>query len=213
LGARAARLARARPRRPPPRGAGLARAAAGRDRPAAARCRDQRRRPPDRAAERRVGARLGRTYRRRPRPPRERCRHLWLAARLRGQYPPTVSTHPIQVALRTGEPQLLPDLQAQAEAMAHDAKHARAIRRIANTSGLVAPLVARGRTLGTLSLGTIEGQPRFDESDLAMAMELARRISLALDNARLFSEAQERAHAAAALEYVDDGVILVDEAG
>ena len=132
---------------------------------------------------------------------------------LRGQYPPTLSTHPIQVALRTGEPQLLPDLQAEADAMAHDAKHARAIRRIANTSGLVAPLVARGRTLGTISLGTIEGQPRFDESDLAMAMELARRISLALDNARLFSDAQERAHAAEALEYVDDGVILVDEAG
>ena len=79
--------------------------------------------------------------------------------------------------------------------------------------GLVAPLVARGRTLGTISLGTIEGQPRFDDSDLAMAMELARRISLALDNARLFAEAQERAHAAVALEYVDDGVILVDEAG
>ena len=135
-----------------------------------------------------------------------------LVRELRGQYPPTVSTHPIQVALRTGEPQLLPDLQAEADAMAHDAKHARAIRRIANTSGLVAPLIARGRTLGTISLGTIEGQPRFDESDLAMAMELARRISLALDNARLFAEAQERAHAADALEYVDDGVILVDEA-
>jgi PAS domain S-box-containing protein len=132
---------------------------------------------------------------------------------LRGRYPPTLSTHPIQVALRTGQPQLLPDLQAEADAMAHDTKHARAIRRIANTSGLVAPLVARGRTLGVISLGTIEGQPRFDESDLAMAMELARRISLALDNARLFSAAQERAHAAEALEYVDDGVILVDEAG
>jgi len=136
-----------------------------------------------------------------------------LVRELRGQYPPTVSTHPIQVVLRTGKPLLLPDLQAEAEAMSHDAKHARAIRRIANTSGLVAPLVARGRTLGTISLGTIEGQPRFDESDLAMGMELARRISLALDNARLFAEAQERAHAAEALEYVDDGVILVDEAG
>jgi signal transduction histidine kinase len=136
-----------------------------------------------------------------------------LVRELRKQYPPTVSTHPIQVVLRTGEPLLLPDLQAEAEAMSHDAKHARSIRRIANTSGLVAPLIARGRTLGTISLGTIEGQPRFDESDLAMGMELARRISLALDNARLFAEAQERAHAAEALEYVDDGVILVDEAG
>jgi PAS domain S-box-containing protein len=136
-----------------------------------------------------------------------------LVRELRGRYPPTRSTHPIQLALRTGEPQLLSDLQAEADAMAHDTRHARAIRRIANTSGLVVPLVARGRTLGTISLGTIEGQPRFDESDLAMGMELARRISLALDNSRLFAEAQERAHAAEALEYVDDGVILVDEAG
>jgi PAS domain S-box-containing protein len=136
-----------------------------------------------------------------------------LVRELRASYPPTLSTHPIQVALRTGRPQLIPDLQAEADAMAHDAKHARAIRRIANTSGLVAPLVARGRTLGAISLGTIAGQPRFDESDLEMATELARRISLALDNARLFAEAQERAHAAEALEYVDDGVILVDEAG
>jgi PAS domain S-box-containing protein len=132
---------------------------------------------------------------------------------LRVSYPPTLSTHPIQVALRTGQAQLLPDLQSETAAMAHDVKHARAIRRIANTSGLVAPLIARGRTLGTISLGTIEGQPRFDASDLEMATELARRISLALDNARLFAEAQERAHAAEALEYVDDGVILVDEAG
>ena len=136
-----------------------------------------------------------------------------LVRELRKRYPPTLFTHPIQVALRTGEPQFMPDLQAEAKAMAHDTKHARAIRRIANTSGIVAPLIARGRTLGTISLGTIEGQPRFDESDLAMATELARRISLALDNARLFSEAQERAHAAEALEYVDDGVILVDESG
>ncbi len=136
-----------------------------------------------------------------------------LVRELRSSYPPTLSTHPIQVALRTGEAQLIPDLQAESKAMAHDAKHARAIRQIANTSGLVAPLAARGRTLGVISLGTIEGQPRFDESDLEMAMELARRISLALDNARLFAEAQERAHAAEALEYVDDGVFLVDEAG
>jgi PAS domain S-box-containing protein len=136
-----------------------------------------------------------------------------LVRKLRVDYPPTVPTHPVQVALRSGEAVLIPDLQAEAQAMAHDTKHARAIRRIANTSGLVAPLIARGRTLGAISLGTIAGQPRFDESDLTMAAELARRISLALDNARLFTAAQERAHAAEALEYVDDGVFLVDEAG
>ena len=134
-----------------------------------------------------------------------------LVRNLRASYPPTLSAHPIQVALRTGQPQLLPDLQAEAEAMAHDAKHARAIRRIANTSGLVAPLIARGRTLGTISLGTIEDSRASTSPTSTMARSWPGAISLALDNARLFAEAQERAHAAEALEYVDDGVFLVDE--
>ena len=134
-----------------------------------------------------------------------------LVYEMREQYPPTVPTHPIQVAITTGKTQLIPDLQAVAEEMAHDAEHARNIRRIANTSGIVAPLIARGRTLGAISLGTVEPQRRFDESDCEMAAELARRIALALDNVRLYVAAQERAHAAEALEYVADGVFLVDE--
>ncbi len=134
-----------------------------------------------------------------------------LVDELRLKYPPTVPTHPVQIAIRTGETQLIPDVQAVSDEMAHDAEHARSIRRIANTSGIVAPLIARGRTLGAISLGTIEPQRPFDESDCEMATELARRISLALDNARLYAAAQERAHAADALEYVADGVFLVDE--
>jgi PAS domain S-box-containing protein len=136
-----------------------------------------------------------------------------LVNEMRQKYPPTVPTHPIQVAIRTGETQLIPDLQAVAAEMAHDREHARSIRRIANTSGIVAPLTARDRTLGAISLGTIEPQRPFDESDAEMATELARRISLALDNARLYAEAQDRAHAAEALEYVADGVVLVDGNG
>jgi PAS domain S-box-containing protein len=136
-----------------------------------------------------------------------------LVYELRQQYPPTVSSHPIQIAIRTGKTQLLPDLQAAAGDMAHDAGHALSIRRLANTSGIVAPLIARGRTLGAISLGTVEPQRRFDESDCEMATELARRVSLALDNARLYAAAQERAHAAEALEHVADGVFLVDELG
>ena len=46
---------------------------------------------------------------------------------------------------------------------------------------------------------------------MELATELARRASLALDNARLYGEAQARAHAASALEFVDDGVFLLDE--
>ncbi len=136
-----------------------------------------------------------------------------LVRRLRDEYPPLVASHPVQVALRTGEPVLIPDLQGQVEAMAQDERHAESIRAIANTSGIVVPLIARGRTLGAISLGTVAPQPRFDDEDVGVAVELARRASLALDNARLYREAQERANAAEALEFVGDGVFLVDGTG
>jgi PAS domain S-box-containing protein len=129
---------------------------------------------------------------------------------LRRRYPPTASDHPVQRAIRTGDPVYLADVQEHVDEMAHDPAHAEEIRRLANTSGIVVPLIARGRTLGTIQLGTIAPQPRFDLGDIALAVELARRASLALDNARLFREAHERAHAAEALEFVDDGVFLLD---
>jgi PAS domain S-box-containing protein len=133
-----------------------------------------------------------------------------LVRELRLAYPPTRETHPVQEALRSGRPKLIPDLQAEAGAMAHDEEHAAAIQRLENTSGIVVPLLVRGKPLGTISLGTVAPQPPFDEDDLELAVELARRASVALENARLYREAQARAHAAEALEFVDDGVFLVD---
>jgi PAS domain S-box-containing protein len=130
---------------------------------------------------------------------------------LRRRYPPTATDHPVQRALRTGQPVVIADVQQHVDEMAHDAMHAEEIRRLANTSGIVVPLIARGRTLGAIQLGTVAPQPRFDDADVELAVELARRASLALDNARLYREAQGRAHAAAALEFVDDGVFLLDE--
>jgi len=129
---------------------------------------------------------------------------------LRLRYPPTAPDHPVQRAIRTGEHVYLADVQEHVDEMAQDAGHAEAIRALANTSGIVVPLIARGRTLGTIQLGRIHPQPRFEEGDIELAVELARRASLALDNARLYREAQERAHAAEALEFVDDGVVVLD---
>src|SRR6185437_13850815 len=132
---------------------------------------------------------------------------------LRKEYPPTVEDHPVQRALRTGEPQFVPDVQAEAEAMAHDGQHVEAIRKLGNESGIVVPLIARGRTFGAITFGTVPPQPRFDEADVELATELGRRAAAALDNALLYEEAQERAHAADALQFVDDGVFLVDRDG
>ena len=129
---------------------------------------------------------------------------------LRRRYPPTAAEHPVQRAVRTGEAVFLADVQEHVDEMAHDAAHAEEIRQLANTSGIVVPLIARGRTLGAIQFGTVAPQPRFTQADVDLAVELARRASLALDNARLYGEAQARAHAASALEFVDDGVFLLD---
>jgi PAS domain S-box-containing protein len=129
---------------------------------------------------------------------------------LREQYPPTVAAHPVQRAVRTGEPQFIPDVQAEAESMAHDDEHARAIHELGNESGIVVPLTARGRTFGAITFGTVPPQPRFTASAFDLAIELGRRASVALDNALLHQEVEARAHAAEGLEFVDDGVFLVD---
>ena len=67
------------------------------------------------------------------------------------------------------------------------------LRRVGITSGVVVPLVARRRILGTMTLGIVTTERAYDEEGLALAVDLARRAGLAVDNARLYSEAQEAA--------------------
>jgi signal transduction histidine kinase len=62
-------------------------------------------------------------------------------------------------------------------------------------SALIVPLTARGRTFGAMTLVAETPQRRYDGRDLTFAEELARRAALALDNARLYREAQEAVEA------------------
>ena len=80
-------------------------------------------------------------------------------------------------------------------------------------SGLIVPLVARSRILGTLSLvrGVTVGP--YDGDDVEVAEDLARRAAIAIDNAQLYREAEERAQAARVLASVGDGVFFVDRTG
>jgi GAF domain-containing protein len=54
-------------------------------------------------------------------------------------------------------------------------------------SALVVPLEARGHPVGAIVAGRVEGGT-FDQSDLALARDVAGRAALAFDNARLFRE-------------------------
>jgi signal transduction histidine kinase len=53
------------------------------------------------------------------------------------------------------------------------------------------PLLARGRTLGVISLLSTDPSRRYGATDLALAEELGRRCAVAVDNARLYAESQQ----------------------
>ncbi len=97
----------------------------------------------------------------------------------------------VPAVLRSGHPELVPqvtdDLLAE---IAVDAEHLHLLRALGMTSYLRVPLTARGRTLGVLSFVS-SSRLRYNQNHLAVAVELARRSGLALDNARLYREAQE----------------------
>jgi signal transduction histidine kinase len=56
---------------------------------------------------------------------------------------------------------------------------------------MVVPLRARSQVLGVITFVSAESGRRYDPDDLRTALELADRAALAIDNARLYREAQE----------------------
>jgi signal transduction histidine kinase len=80
-------------------------------------------------------------------------------------------------------------------------------------SGVVVPLVVRSRILGTLSLARARTVEPYDDDDVEFVEDIARRAAVAIDNAHLYREAEERAQAARVLASVADGVFFVDGGG
>ena len=97
--------------------------------------------------------------------------------------------HPAIRVLRTGAPLLVVVDDEFRRRIARDERHYQLLAAIGNETAMYVPLVARGRTLGVLTLGASGRQ--YAESDLPLAEELARRAALALDNARLYREARQ----------------------
>jgi PAS domain S-box-containing protein len=116
-----------------------------------------------------------------------------LAEELRQRYPPDPgSPYGAPRVLRTGQPELVPDIpDAVFEQTAHDPEHLALLRGLGLRSYMVVPLRARGQVLGVISLVAAESGRRYGAEDLRTAQELADRAALAIDNARLYREAQE----------------------
>jgi len=95
--------------------------------------------------------------------------------------------------LRTGRPEFYPEASEDLlAAIARDADQIELVRALGVKSAMIVPLVTRGHTLGTITLVvSAESGRQYAEVDLALAEELARRAALAVDNARLYAEAQQ----------------------
>ncbi len=104
------------------------------------------------------------------------------------------SDSPVRKVLDSGQPMLVHEITDELlERLGGGDELSRTYAELGGRSGLVVPLRARRQVLGVLSLISSESGRVYDEADLSMAADLARRAALAVDNARLYS----REHAVA----------------
>jgi PAS domain S-box-containing protein len=93
--------------------------------------------------------------------------------------------------LRCGEPVFFPEVgERELRFVGRSAAHIDFLRSIGLRSLIAVPLQSRGAAYGAVTVGMTERGHRFDDVDLELIIELARRAELAIDNARLFNEMQ-----------------------
>ena len=106
--------------------------------------------------------------------------------------------HPIAVALKTGRIQVVNEVTDELVAeWAPDSSYLEDVRSWPGRSAVVAPMIARGRTLGAIALASFSKDRKFTPSDVATIRELARRAAISVDNSRLFAQ---RSHIAERLQ-------------
>jgi signal transduction histidine kinase/PAS domain-containing protein len=112
-----------------------------------------------------------------------------LLEELKDRFPPNAdSPQPSARVLRSGAGELHQELDAESmrELTVNDA-HARLLLQLGTRSSMTVPLDVRGHRLGAMTF--VCGERDFDESDFALAREIASRAARALDNARLYEAA------------------------
>ncbi len=115
-----------------------------------------------------------------------------LARELQMRYSPRADApHGIGRVLMTGQSELQPEVDpADFHGMGQDARHLEIVREMGLGSFLCVPIAAGGSVRGAISFVCKRDGRRFGPDDLAMAEALARRAALAIENARLYREAE-----------------------
>jgi signal transduction histidine kinase len=94
--------------------------------------------------------------------------------------------------LETQQPELIPEVTDELLATASlDRKHLGILRALGFCSYMIVPLKARGKLLGAITFISADERQRYTPKDLLFAEDLAGRAAVAMDNARLYQEAQQ----------------------
>jgi PAS domain S-box-containing protein len=125
-----------------------------------------------------------------------------------GRGPQSEPEKAVRAVVESGQTRILPALDESSRG-----ERVKFLGRLEARSVICVPLWARKQPLGALTVARIERGPAYNADDLALTEDLAARIALALDRARLHREVEERADAAWVLEHVADGVLLLDRNG
>jgi PAS domain S-box-containing protein len=112
------------------------------------------------------------------------------ARAFRERFPPDLgdASHIARV-LASGEPLIVPEIADEvltARATTEDAASAR--RELGIRSMMLAPIGAGGATVGALTAGTADPERRYGEQDVAFLADLGRRVSSAIETARLYRQ-------------------------
>ncbi len=128
--------------------------------------------------------------------------------------PPSLSPqHPLAHTLATGEPQVIADVTEEwLQRLAFSPEHLAFMRARNHRSQTIMPLLARGRIHGALTLcfNAASGR-RYTNEYVELARDVAERVALAVDNARLYTEARQAE--AKVNRLLDAGVIGIFVAG
>lgn len=115
-----------------------------------------------------------------------------LATRLRRTYAPKGTIYGVSATFARGETTIMNDVSDDVlKAVARDEDHRNALLSLGIRCFVSVPLTHRGTTFGVISFLRTGSRTCFEANDVAMAEELARRAALAVDNARLYRNAQE----------------------
>ncbi|HEX2721493.1 MAG TPA: HAMP domain-containing sensor histidine kinase [Gemmatimonadaceae bacterium] len=94
--------------------------------------------------------------------------------------------------LETQQPELVAEVTREVFGAARrDKRYMALLRSLRFCSYMVLPLKARGRLLGAITFIGAEEDQRYSPKDLLFAEDLAGRTAMAMDNARLYQEAEE----------------------